>query len=301
MRVHARARTLFLYCALFCTGASALVYQVAWGRMLRAVFGVGDLAVAAVLAAYFSGLGFGSLLGGRLVRRWKRPALGYAALELFVGLYALASLGIVPLLRDAYRSVAGDASFETLSLLRLVLALVVLLPPTLAMGASMPVALSAASGSEGGVPVRAALAYAINTLGAMAGAAAAGFWLIPSFGQRASIAAAAAGSAGAAALVYVTWRRLQPTPTGAPPAEAAPADAPGAAEPGRPNLAAFVDFLGGFVSLSSEVLWTRVLGLVVHGTTQAFAAMLTTFLLGIAAGGALATRILATVRRPART
>jgi len=293
----AAVRTAALYVALVVTGASALVYQVAWGRMLRAVFGVGDVAVAAVLGAYFLGLGFGALAGGRLSRRLARPALGYAALELFVGLYALASPSVVPLLRDAYRAVAGDLSFETVSLLRLGLSMVVLLPPTLAMGASMPVALSAASTDQGGVPVRAALAYALNTLGAMAGAAAAGFYLIPAIGLRASVFLAAAGSVAAAALVAGTWRRAAPSA----PAAQEPGGAPAAAQVGggRPGLAAVLVFLGGFVSLGSEVLWTRVLGIVVHGTTQAFASMLTTFLLGIALGSALATRWLSGARRPA--
>lgn len=299
IRVPARARTALLYVALLLTGAAALVYQVAWGRMLRAVFGVGDLAVATVLAAYFAGLGLGSLLGGRLVRRLARPALGYAALELFVGLYAITSLGVVPLVRDAFRQFAQDASFEVVSLLRLGLAMLVLLPPTLAMGASMPVALAAASGGEGGVPVRSALAYAVNTLGAMCGAAAAGFWLIPGIGLRASIIAAAAGSAAAAAIVFMTWRGARfvasTADAAAPVAASVEPDAGGA----RPALAAVLVFLGGFVALASEVLWTRVLGLVVHGTTQAFAAMLTTFLLGIALGSALATRLLGDLRRPA--
>jgi spermidine synthase len=287
-------RTVCLYAALVLTGASALVYQVAWGRMLRGVFGVGDLAVAAVLGAYFLGLGFGSLAGGRLSRRLARPALGYAALELFVGLYALASLWIVPLLRDAYQAVAADLAFETMSLLRLGLSMIVLLPPTFAMGASMPVALAAASGSEAGVPVRAALAYALNTLGAMAGAAAAGFWLIASVGLRASVILAALGSAVAAVLVMTTWRSVRPTAT--PAAEPTPSGG----RQGRPALAAVLVLLGGFVSLGSEVLWTRALGLVVHGTTQAFASMLTTFLLGITIGSALATRSIAALVRPAR-
>jgi spermidine synthase len=280
----ASRRSLSLPIALLVTGASALVYQVAWGRMLRAVFGVGDLAVAAVLGAYFLGLGFGALLGGFLTRRSMRPALTYAILELFVGLYAISSLAIVPGIRDVYLSVTRDAPFGTVSLVRLGLALAVLLPPTLAMGASLPVALAAAAGHPSRWASRAAVLYAVNTIGATAGAVAAGFWLVPALGIRRTVLAAALGGARAAALVLWSFR-----------GEVRAAEEPSTGDyAGRPALAGFLVLLGGFVSLASEVLWTRVLGLIVHGTTQAFAAMLATFLGGIAIGSALAARWLRT-------
>jgi len=73
-------RSFVLYLALFFSGAAALVYQATWGRMLHRVFGVSDLAIATVLAAFFLGMGLGAGVGGRLASRTRRPARTYALL-----------------------------------------------------------------------------------------------------------------------------------------------------------------------------------------------------------------------------
>lgn len=292
-----RRDLLALHVALFFSGAAGLVYESSWTRLLHRVFGVSDLAVATVLATFFLGLGLGNAIAARFVDRVKKPARAYAILEGAVGLYALLSLALVPGLGAAYGAVGPGAGFGTLTFVRFAFAALVLLPPTILMGATLPVvALAAPSGAWS----RSLTAfYTTNTLGAVVGAGLAGFALVPQLGTRATVVVGAVGSFVAAAIVLGFLRDPQPaTPTEAPPREpdkeADPADDGHSVSIG---LASSLTFVAGLCALGSEVAWTRVLRIVVHATTPAFAAMLVNYLLGIAAG-ALVARALTRRYRP---
>src|SRR5688500_17756510 len=76
------------------SGATGLIYEILWARMLGLVFGATTLAVSAVLAAFMGGLAIGSALAGRFGSRIKRPVRWYGVIEIAIGLYAL----IVPFL-----------------------------------------------------------------------------------------------------------------------------------------------------------------------------------------------------------
>lgn len=283
-----------LYVALFLSGAAALVHQATWGRMLHRVFGVGDLAVATVLAAFFLGLGLGSWAGGRWGARARRPALTYALLEAGIGAYALASVWLIPRVHSVYASVGADASFGALTFVRLLLALAILLPPTILMGATLPILVAVVADREGGWSGPATRFYATNTFGAMLGAAATGLWLVPTLGARAAIMVAATGSIAGGALVLAAWWQSSPREPDPVPAERPPA------EPGAPHLAVALAALAGVAALAGEVLWTRVLRMILQGTTQAFSIMLANYLAGIAIGSVVANRLLVRGGRPAR-
>ena len=283
-----RHRSLALHLALFLSGAAALAYETAWGRMLHRVFGVGDLAVATVLAAFFLGLGAGAALGGRLAKRVSSPALAYAALEIVVGAWAVASLAIVPGIHHLYASVGEHASFTTLTLLRLALSLSVLLPPTLMLGATLPVLVKAVSAWQPTWETSATRLYAVNTVGAAIGAGATGLVALPMLGNRVTVLGAAAMSVIAGIVVVLAFRG--PTPTAERWAELAP-PARTRRSRGRPLLSVTLAAFAGLAALAGEVLWTRVLRIVVQGTTTAFAAMLVSYLFGIAAGSVLADRL----------
>ena len=285
---------LALHPALILSGAAALAYQTSWTRMLHRVFGVGDLAVATVLAAYFLGLGLGSFAAGRYAEKVRRPALGYAVLEVVIGLFAIGSVWLIPSLGRAYIAIGPDAGPTSLALWRLLLALLVLLPPTLLMGATLPL-LARLVQSEAGWARGVTSLYVSNTLGAVLGVAAAGLWLIPQHGGRTTTFLAGAASFAAAALVFAAFGRaaLEPSSRAAP----EPISAEGAKEE-RSGVALAVTLaaLTGGASIAGEVLWTRVLRTFLHATTQAFAGMLVTYLLGIALGALIARRL---VRRGA--
>lgn len=283
-----------LHSALLLSGAAALVYQTSWTRMLHRVFGVGDLAVATVLAAFFLGLGLGSWAAARFAHRIVRPARVYAAMEIAIGLYAAISPWLVPSLGRAYVALGEDAGLAALSAWRLCLALVVLLPPTLMMGMTLPVVARIAATRDGWARGMTGL-YASNTVGAVIGAAIAGLYLIPVHGGRMATELAALASFAAAALVWMRHRDLVLEPV-----QAEPAREPGA-RPVMPRALLAVTFasLTGLAALAGEVLWTRVLRGVVHGTTQAFAGMLVNYLIGIAVGALIARRLASSRLGPA--
>jgi spermidine synthase len=282
-----RSRVLGLHGALLLSGAAGLIYQSSWTRLLQRVFGVGDLAVATVLATFFLGLGLGNAIAARYVSRVRRPGRTYALLEVGVGLYALVSLAIVPGIAEAYGALGTDAGFATRTAVRFVLACVALLPPTMLMGATLPVL---ARASDEGPWSRAVTGlYTSNTLGAVLGAAVAGFVLVPRFGTRATVVVGAVASFAAAGLAAAALRGASSSASATDVAPSSvPADDTGAPGTTSLGLAAALSGLAGFAALGSEVVWTRILRIVVHGTTAAFAAMLVNYLLGIAAGAALA-------------
>lgn len=294
-----RVRVAGLYLALAVSGFSALLYESTWGRMLQRVFGVSDLAVATVLAAFFLGLGLGSLAASRRAARLARPWVTYAALEFAIGAYALLSLILIPRVHDLYAWIGSDKSFEALTIIRLVLALTILLPPTCLMGATLPVVVAALSRREQHWQTSATRLYFFNTAGAVLGAGATGLWLVPEYGTRAAVAIAAFGSLLAGAIVLRIWR-------GTDGATAAPADAGSVEEAevaetrATPRLAMRLAAAAGFTALAGEVLWTRVLRIILQGTTQAFAAMLVNYLAGIAIGSLAAERIARRAAHPLR-
>ena len=167
--------------ALFLSGAAGLVYQVVWLRMLGLVFGHAVDALTAVLVAFMSGLALGSALGGRLSSRARAPLAIYAWLETGIAVYALCLPPGLPgltrvslTLRDAF-----GLSYEGWSLVQVALAFLVLLPPTVLMGATLPL-VSQALASGGEAPGRRVGAlYAVNTWGAVTGTLAAGYFLLP--------------------------------------------------------------------------------------------------------------------------
>ncbi|HQP37338.1 MAG TPA: fused MFS/spermidine synthase, partial [Polyangiaceae bacterium] len=171
---------------LFASGLCALVYQVAWLRELRLVFGASTAASAAVLAVFMGGLGVGGLLLGRRADRLARPLSLYANLELAVA----ASAATTPLLllgaRSLYVTIGGSPTLGVTgaTFVRLLLTAVVLGVPTFVMGGTLPAAARAVSTADDVKRRNVGTLYAVNTVGAVAGAFAANFLLLEVFGTR---------------------------------------------------------------------------------------------------------------------
>lgn len=190
---------------LFLSGTGSLVLEVSWSRLLKLVFGSTTLSISTILVAYMLGLGLGGLVGGRLARRVADGVRAYGVLEIGVGVYALA----VPFVLGAYpwlnRTLLGGLGFWPAAAVRFVLSLVVLLAPTLVMGATLPLLVAALRPEEGRIAAPVGLLYGVNTLGAVTGTVAASFVLFPVLGLAWSNAAGAAldALAGALALTVV--------------------------------------------------------------------------------------------------
>ena len=277
---------VLLYLLFFLSGAAALVYEVVWARSLALVFGGSHLAVATVLSVFMGGLALGGWLLGRAADRSRRPLRLYALLELGIAAAAL----LFELLLRAYPVVYPPLArlFETspvwLTLLRVLFAVAGMLLPTTLMGGTLPVLSRLIARTGASLARHLSLLYGINTLGAVTGALAAGFLLLPQLGVRGATGVAVAINACVGLTALLLSARLDHG------GQAAPADVREAPLPrDLPSLPFRLVLLGigvsGFCALAYEVLWTRVLSMVFGTSVYTFTIMLVAFLAGIAVGG----------------
>ena len=274
----------------FLSGATGLVYELLWVRLLYQSFGSTIQSVTTVVAAYMGGLGLGAWLLGKRADRHPRPAVLYGRLEILIGLFGLISPLVLWLAQQGYITLArGLPHGSGLSVaLRFGLAGLVLLIPTTLMGGTLPVLTRAFTATDRG-RLRASLGrlYGLNTLGACVGTAVAGFFLIEYVGIRASLWGTAIVNL---AIGLVALRLPDPAPTSPSGAEAEPSTANFVTPPTLRSLAIVLLAFTAFASLLDEIAWTRILVMVVGGSTYAFTLVLLCFLLGIGIGSSLVAR-----------
>src|SRR4051794_21345693 len=171
---------------LFGSGACALIYQPAWLRQFRLVFGASTAATAAVLAIFMGGLGAGSALLGKLADRSPRPLVMYGRLELLIATTALLSQPLLTLVSRVYFALGGSMSLGVFgaTIVRLILATLVLAAPTLLMGGTLPAAARAIETNDDESRRRVSILYAANTCGAVIGTLVATFWMLEHLGNR---------------------------------------------------------------------------------------------------------------------
>lgn len=277
---------LFLF---FLSGVAGLIYEVSWSRMLGVVFGTSALATSTVLIVFMGGMSLGSFLLGKLTDRTKSPFLFYGILEGGVGLLCLlvpfALSNISELYKNFYPSLQD--SFLLLSLVRLALVIVILLPPTFLMGGTFP-AFSSAYAKLERAGRDLSIVYAVNTSGAVVGTLLGGFALLPNLGVSASIKVAV----GINFLIFALALFLNREREKEEEAPLAPLIYPSATA----NLAIIAIGLSGFSSMALEIAWTRALHMVFGITTYAFTTMLASFLLGLVVGSALLARYIERVK-----
>lgn len=287
-----RVPFLFLFAA---SGGAALIYEVVWTRLLTLYLGHGLAAASAVLAAFMGGLAIGAGVAGRMAGRYApaRALRVYAALEIAIAVVALlmpaALIAVRPLLAAAYADGAGGGGF---AFLRVALSVMLLCVPAAFMGATFPIASRWMVRGAATAAQDAGVLYAANTMGAAAGAILAGFALIPALGLSGTTLAGVALNVIAAGGAYLLSRSAPPV-TAVPPA-AAPA--PGKARTSIPStqqrsLAAIALGVSGFASLTLQVVWTRLLVQILGPTTYAFSTVVAIFIVGIAGGAAIASRL----------
>ncbi|MFY9556312.1 MAG: fused MFS/spermidine synthase [Blastocatellia bacterium] len=304
-----RDATWVVLLCFFASGVSGLVYQVVWVRELVLVFGATTFAVSTVLTAFMGGLALGSYYFGRRSETVARPLRLYGLIEIGIGLYGLAVPLIFAALPSIYHSFWSSLqlSFFALSIARFVVATLVLIVPTALMGATLPVLSSFYARDSRRIGLRVGSLYALNTFGAVLGAAATGFVLIPVLGMKAATIAAATMNILLGAVALTVSRRAESrTPQEAHlnhddnvVASSASLRTAGIGSGRRQVMIVIAGFaISGFVALSYEVIWSRVLSLIIGSSVYAFSIMLTTFLVGLAAGATLASRMVDRIRRP---
>ncbi|MCC7126583.1 MAG: fused MFS/spermidine synthase [Acidobacteria bacterium] len=287
------------------SGAAALVYEVVWTRLLTLQVGHGLAAASTVLAAFMGGLAVGAAAGGRVGQRLDpRAALRvYAGLELAIAAAALVLpwifSALTPLLAAAYQDGRGGFAFGAL---RFILSLTLLAVPAAAMGATFPIATRWMARHAAALSHDAGVLYAANTLGATAGAVAAGFVLLPALGlMGATLVGVALNVVAAAGAWYLAGQVDTATPPVPPPVPSRGTRVVTVTEDGRPMLAALALGVTGFASLSLQVVWTRLLASILGPTTYAFSAVVALFVLGIAIGASIGARLVTRGTRPVGT
>lgn len=276
----------------FLSGACGLVYEVVWMRMLTLVFGATSFATSAILSVFFAGLALGSFLFGRVADRSRNPLALYALLEAGVGLFAFLLPVLLTGVTATYVALARqfDFGFYPLSLVRLVLAVLVLIVPATLMGGTLPVIVKCLARGKEQLGLDVGQLYAINTFGAVLGAVASGFFLILLVGVRETAYLAGVVNLLVAGAAFVLSRGLDMAPVSSLAKDTATAATPGDREPATARVVLWAIGLSGAAALALEVLWTRALVYYLDNSTHAFTTVLTAFLLGIALGSAMIAR-----------
>ncbi|HKG61814.1 MAG TPA: fused MFS/spermidine synthase [Pyrinomonadaceae bacterium] len=270
------------------SGATGLIYEVLWARMLGLVFGATTLAVSTVLAAFMGGLALGSALAGKLAQRIRKPLSTYGVMEIGIAVYAL----LVPLLFRWIDHVYVliwqqlQPGYFTFSLWRFLLSGLVLLLPTTLMGATLPVLTVAFVRSSDANSVT--KLYACNLAGAILGTLAAGFVLLPALGVRMTIVVAAVLNVIVGVIAIVLQRQTQARAEH--PEHPVHLENPENPENPVNSFWYFAALVSGFVTISSQVSWTRTLTMIIGSSTYAFSIVVALFLIGLAIGAWLVTR-----------
>lgn len=276
---------------LLVSGACALVFQMVWIRELRLVFGATTASSAAVLAIFMAGLGLGNAILGRRIDQSPCPLRVYGFLEAGIALSTALSPFLIDATQWAYIALGGQSALGTgtATVVRLAASGAIFAIPTILMGGTMPAAARAVSLDSDVHRRGVAWVYGFNTLGAVCGSALAGFFLMEALGSRAILWSACIVNLLLAATAIGLSRRLRIPSTikplrGKAPAASKPADASGPTQTVYLSAAVI-----GFAFFMMEIVWYRMLGPILGGTTYTFGLILCVALLGIGLGGAFYT------------
>ncbi len=267
----------------YLSGALALVYEVVWARMMTHVFGSTALAVGTVLAAYMAGMAVGAWRIGKWADHYPNGLRLYAYLEIGVAITALGSHFLLHQLGPAQHLIYQwtGSSEVLLASARFLLAFILVMAPTILMGATLPVLARFLSRRQALIGVNISTLYAINTFGAVSGVLLTGFYLIGRYGIHVPVYLAVIGNLVIGLLALVISSRYLVAPE-------APREEEGTAaqlNTGTYRIVLFGLGLSGFTSFAYEIYWTRSLVFILGNSTYALTTMLAAFLTGIALGG----------------
>lgn len=306
-----RWRLPFLCVLLLLSGACALVYQTAWRRELRLIFGGATPATSAVLAVFMGGLGIGGAWWGRRAERHPNVLLLYARLELAIAIGAALTPFLLDAVRALYVRTGGVLALGTsgATLAQLLLTLLVLGVPCFLLGGNLPPAVKwievESDRQRGGV----ATIYGCNTLGAVFGVLVSSFWSLETLGTRATLWSAATVNLTIGVVSWLVARRLDETDACAASREQPrPQQAATDRHSGAPLVvsaqvpSSFVYAaagISGFTFFVIEMVWYRLLTPLLGGSVYSFDLVLAQALFGMAVGGGLYRALIATRRGPA--
>ncbi len=277
---HALRRFLPFLLILFAgSGCAALIYEVVWFQLLQLVIGSSAISLGVLLGTYMGGMCLGSLLLPRYVSTRQHPLRVYALIEGAIGICGVLVLFGVPLLDRVYASIAGQGAWGIV--MRAILAAICLLPPTLLMGASLPAIARWIEATPEGVSWL-GFFYGGNIAGAVFGCLLAGFYLLRVHDMVLATWVAVFINVAVSVLAFRLSEKTAYSPAVEPAAKAPPRPAG--------SLAVYLTIgISGLCALGAEVIWTRLLSLMIGATVYTFSIILAVFLTGLGLGSAAAS------------
>src|SRR6185503_11172172 len=277
------------YILFTASGFAGLIYESLWTHYLKLFLGHAAYAQSLVLIVFMGGMAGGAALCARFSARIANPLAAYAAVEALVGLLALVFHPVFVTLTDwSYASLLPGLGGGTALIAKLALSCLLILPQSLLLGATFPLmsaGIARVAPRLAGESV--AMLYFTNSFGAAAGVLASGFVLIASLGLPGTLRAAGLLNLAIAAIVALLARPAAPI-------------APAAGVQGDARLLLAVAFFTGLASFVYEIVWIRMLSLVLGASTHSFELMLATFILGLALGGLAVRKHVDTAAQPPR-
>ncbi len=267
----------------FLSGACALAYQIIWIRLFGLVFGGTVVSMSVIIAVFMGGLALGSHVIGRYAVRVGNRVRLYGILEIILGVLAAIIPYIIMFLSGIVYNLPFTADVHTFAgiSVRILLSTAILIVPTMIMGGSLPVLVRAVTSDRKKIILNTSALYAVNTLGAMAGASIVGFFLIRYIGvTNSNLLAAFVNCAMGAAAIAVSGR-FPSTPDTEDTGTSEKPDGP--EERGRRFLVALG--VTGFAGLALEMVWMRMMLLVFNNTIYLYTIVITIYLFALGLGG----------------
>jgi len=287
---------LILSC-FFISGLTGLIYEILWTRMIVKIIGSAPFAISIVLTVFMGGLGLGSYLAGRSIDRIKDPLKLirlYGMLELAIGAYCLVLPLLLILFKPLYAFVYNQyfEYFLGYNLFTFAGCFLLLIIPVTCMGATLPILSRFFITNISNVGTNVGRLYGLNTIGAAAGALLCGFLLIEQFGVTGSLFFVIILNVIIGTVcIHVSKKTAEGeerpeavTEKAVFPRESAQNEIEGTQSQIVVICALILFAVSGFCSMGYEVIWTKLLGLIVGPTTYSFTIVLVTFITGLAFG-----------------
>ncbi len=293
-------KLLLIFLFLIGSGTAAMIYQVVWIRLSTLSVGATSLSLSIVIGAFFLGLGLGSFLS-RYFNHQKRSILTtYALLEITIAFFGLA---LLPILLNLDYLIAHVALFSEISALKFIVITLLLLIPTTAMGATLPLISTLVIQETKTMGKRYAQIYSLNTFGAVLGALLCGFVLVPSIGLDGAIYTAViiniiialTAIMASQQSLFSTLQKFSPPPY----LSAQKPQADTKLIKNQKLKALGILFITGFVSIATEIGWSKYLIIFTGSTLYGFSILIAIFLFAIAIGAWVIRHYLDRIKQPA--
>jgi len=297
----------FILSCFFISGLTGLVYEILWTRLIVKIIGSAPFAVSIVLTVFMAGLGLGSYIASRTIdsikKRYNLVTL-YGILEIIIGVYGLMLPLFLLLFRPLYSILYNHffGHFILYTIFTFTGCAILLLLPATCMGATLPVLSRFYVTKMSHVGTHLGHLYSLNTMGAVAGTLLCGFWIINLWGVQGSLLFAVILNAiiGTTCILLSLTLKTYTTRPGKMRADSTISPENGISRNAKiSGMGALVIFaVSGFCAMAYEVIWTKLLGLIVGPTTYSFTIVLITFISGLALGSMFFGWMADIVRKP---